>query len=91
MRLLYDGMGCIALPKSYTRPIIDAGGEVAVFFPPFLPHINIRVNYRNHRKITVIDGKTAFIGGLNLGDEYLVNLLNMVSGVTHILWWKEIQ
>lgn len=71
VRLLYDGMGCIALPKSYTRPIIDAGGEVAVFFPPFLPHINIRVNYRNHRKITVIDGKTAFIGGLNLGDEYL--------------------
>ncbi|NLB42020.1 MAG: cardiolipin synthase, partial [Clostridiales bacterium] len=71
VRLLYDGMGCIALPKSYAKPIIDAGGEVAVFFPPFIPHINIRVNYRNHRKITVIDGKTAFFGGLNLGDEYL--------------------
>ena len=39
--------------------------------PSILPHINIRVNYRNHRKITIIDGKTAFIGGLNLGDEYL--------------------
>ncbi len=71
VRLLYDGMGCLALPKSYSKPILDAGGEVAVFFPPFVPHINIRVNYRNHRKITVIDGKTAFIGGLNLGDEYL--------------------
>ena len=71
VRLLYDGMGCIALPKSYAKPIIEAGGEVAVFFPPFIPHINIRVNYRNHRKITIIDGKTAFFGGLNLGDEYL--------------------
>jgi cardiolipin synthase len=71
VRLLYDGMGCLALPKKYVRPIIEAGGEAAVFFPPFLPHINIRVNYRNHRKITIIDGKTAFIGGLNLGDEYL--------------------
>ncbi|MDD2502579.1 MAG: cardiolipin synthase [Clostridia bacterium] len=71
VRLLYDGMGCLALPRSYAKPIIDAGGETAVFFPPFFPHINIRVNYRNHRKITVIDGKTAFVGGLNLGDEYL--------------------
>ena len=71
VRLLFDGMGCITLPKSYSKPILQAGGEVAVFFPPFLPHINVRVNYRNHRKITVIDGKTAFLGGLNLGDEYL--------------------
>jgi len=71
VRLLYDGMGCILLPKSYFTPIIEAGGEVAAFYPPFIPYINIRVNYRNHRKITVIDGKKAFIGGLNLGDEYL--------------------
>ena len=71
VKLLYDGMGCLALSTSYIQPILEAGGETAVFFPPFLPHINVRINYRNHRKITVIDGKTAFIGGLNLGDEYL--------------------
>jgi cardiolipin synthase len=71
VRLLYDGMGCLYLPKSFIKPILAAGGEAAVFYPPFLPHINVRVNYRNHRKITVIDGKKAFIGGLNLGDEYL--------------------
>jgi cardiolipin synthase len=70
VRLLYDGMGCLYLPKSYIQPILEAGGEAAVFYPPFLPHINVRVNYRNHRKITVIDGKKAFVGGLNLGDEY---------------------
>ncbi|NLU36085.1 MAG: cardiolipin synthase [Clostridiales bacterium] len=71
VRLLYDGMGCLGLPKSFVRPLLEAGGQAAVFFPPFLPHVNIRVNYRNHRKITVIDGKTAFMGGLNLGDEYM--------------------
>ena len=71
VRLLYDGMGCLTLPKSFFTPLQKAGGEIAEFYPPFLPHINIRVNYRNHRKIIVIDGKTGFIGGLNLGDEYL--------------------
>jgi len=71
VRLLYDGMGCLHLRRSFFKPIIDAGGKVAVFYPPFLPYVNIRLNYRNHRKITVIDGKQAFIGGLNLGDEYM--------------------
>ncbi len=71
VRLLYDGMGCLSLPKNYFDPILQAGGEVAEFYPPFFPYINVRVNYRNHRKITVIDGQKAFTGGLNLGDEYL--------------------
>lgn len=71
VRLLYDGMGCLFTGSKYFRPIVEAGGEIASFLSPFIPYINIRVNYRNHRKITVIDGKTAFTGGLNLGDEYL--------------------
>lgn len=71
VRLLYDGMGSIRLPRSYTKPLLDKGGQVSVFYPPFLPHINIRLNYRNHRKITIIDGQKAFLGGFNLGDEYL--------------------
>lgn len=71
VRLLGDGMGCMMLPKSFYRTIREAGGQTAIFFPPFLPYVNVRVNYRNHRKITVIDGKKAFIGGMNLADEYL--------------------
>lgn len=71
VRLLYDGMGCLFLGQKYFQPLIDAGGQIASFLPPFVPYINVRVNYRNHRKITVIDGKKAFTGGLNLGDEYL--------------------
>lgn len=71
VKLLYDGMGCIKLPKKFFQPLIDAGGSVACFFPPFIPYINLRVNYRDHRKICTIDGVHGFIGGLNIGDEYL--------------------
>jgi len=71
VKLLYDGMGCIRLNRKFFAPLIEAGGEVQVFFPPFIPYINLRINYRNHRKITVIDGKYGYIGGFNVGDEYL--------------------
>lgn len=71
VKLLYDGMGCLRLPKTFFKPLQDVGGKVVCFFPPFVPYINLRVNYRNHRKICVVDGVYGFIGGLNIGDEYL--------------------
>lgn len=71
VKFLYDGMGCIRLPKNFFQPLIQAGGRTAVFFPPFLPYINLRVNYRNHRKICVVDGETGYVGGFNIGNEYL--------------------
>lgn len=71
VKLLYDGMGCIHNRKHFFDPLINAGGEVYCFFPPFVPYINVRINYRNHRKICVIDGDHGFVGGLNVGDEYL--------------------
>jgi cardiolipin synthase len=71
VRLLYDGMGSIALPRNFFNTLKQRGGHTACFFPPFVPYINLRVNYRNHRKITIVDGKEAFIGGFNVGDEYL--------------------
>jgi cardiolipin synthase len=68
VRLLFDAMGTRAGggSKKAFSALSDAGGEMAVFFPTLY-----RVNYRNHRKIAVIDGKTGFIGGFNIGDEYL--------------------
>lgn len=71
IRFLYDEMGCRKLPKHFFDELKKFGGKVSVFFPSILPHINIRVNFRNHRKIVVIDGVEAFIGGFNIGDEYL--------------------
>jgi cardiolipin synthase len=70
VKFLYDGMGCMRLPRKFFAPLIRAGGETASFFPPLLPYINLRVNYRNHRKICIIDGEEGYIGGFNIGDEY---------------------
>ena len=71
VKVLYDGMGCIHNSKKFFQALRDAGGEANSFFPPFLPYINVRINYRNHRKICIIDGVHGFVGGLNIGDEYL--------------------
>lgn len=51
--------------------MIELGGEVEVFFPSIFPLINPRLNFRNHRKIVVIDGRIGYIGGFNVGDEYI--------------------
>jgi len=71
VKLLYDGMGCMRLPWKFFKPLTAAGGKTANFFPPLLPYINLRINYRNHRKICLIDGEEGFVGGFNIGDEYL--------------------
>lgn len=72
VKLLFDGMGSYKInSKRLLKEFLEAGGEYAVFFPNILPYINKRINYRNHRKIVVIDGKKAFVGGFNVGDEYL--------------------
>lgn len=69
--LLYDGMGCHRTPRSYFKKLQDGGVRVACFFPSPFPYITLRINYRNHRKLCVVDGHTAYLGGFNVGDEYL--------------------
>lgn len=71
VKLLYDGMGCLWTPKGMFEDLKEAGGKVVCFFPPFIPYINLRVNYRNHRKICVVDGEVGYIGGFNIGTEYI--------------------
>ncbi|QDI92267.1 cardiolipin synthase [Salicibibacter halophilus] len=71
VRVLYDDMGSRKLYPKHFRTLIEAGGEVGVFFPSRIPYVNSRLNYRNHRKIVVIDGEIAYVGGFNVGDEYL--------------------
>lgn len=67
VRLLYDGMGNSSLPKDFFHQLHQAGGHSAAFLPPFF----VRINYRNHRKLCIIDGEIGYIGGFNVGDEYL--------------------
>lgn len=71
VKVLYDDLGSRTLKNRHFNELIKAGGEVAAFFPSYLPLVNPRLNNRNHRKIAVIDGSTGYIGGFNVGDEYV--------------------
>ncbi|WP_102348942.1 cardiolipin synthase [Bacillus sp. Marseille-P3661] len=71
VRVLYDDLGSRRLRKRFFKGLHEAGGRVEVFFPSKLPLLNFRLNFRNHRKLVIIDGKIGYIGGFNVGDEYL--------------------
>jgi cardiolipin synthase A/B len=71
VRLLFDALGSLHLKDRVLRPLREAGGQVAAFLPLNPLHSLIRINLRNHRKITVVDGRVGFTGGMNIGDEYL--------------------
>ncbi len=69
--LLYDGVGSMGLTEPYLQALSDGGVETASFRTTRGPGNRFRLNFRNHRKIVVVDGKEAFVGGHNVGDEYL--------------------
>lgn len=71
VRFLYDAVGSWYLPNEYKKDLLKAGVEIVAFGPVHLPFLNNKFNFRNHRKIIVIDGYIGFMGGLNIGDEYL--------------------
>jgi cardiolipin synthase A/B len=71
VRFLYDDIGSSKLSSDFFHPLREAGGSAVAFFPSRIPYLNIRVNYRNHRKLAIIDGAVGYIGGYNVGDEYL--------------------
>jgi cardiolipin synthase len=71
VRLLTDGIGARRFRPGQAQNLVDAGGKLASFLPVSLLRRRIQVNLRNHRKIVVVDGRVAFTGGLNVGDEYV--------------------
>ncbi|WP_090087752.1 cardiolipin synthase [Lentibacillus persicus] len=71
VRVLYDDMGSRKISKKFLRRLRRTGVEIESFFPASIPKINLKINYRNHRKLAIIDGKIGYIGGFNIGDEYL--------------------
>lgn len=68
---LYDDIGSVWLPRRYLRELADAGARVASFGNGNVRRRRFQINFRNHRKLLVCDGTTGFVGGINLGDEYL--------------------
>lgn len=73
VRLIYDSIGSLKAPRRFFKKLKKAGGEIAEFFPPFLGirMINLKMNYRNHRKIVVIDGKIGYTGGINIRNDHM--------------------
>lgn len=71
VKFLYDHIGSSRLPKRFFQELRAAGGMEAAFFPSRIPYLNLKINYRNHRKLVIIDGQVGYIGGFNIGDEYL--------------------
>lgn len=71
IRFLFDAVGSWQLSKKYITELRNAGIETVSFGPVKFAFLNSKFNFRNHRKIIVIDGNIGFVGGLNIGDEYL--------------------
>ena len=67
---LYDEIGCAGLADAYLQPLEDAGCHVSGFKTTKGGN-RFQINFRNHRKTVVVDGREAFVGGINVGDEYL--------------------
>lgn len=74
VRLIYDGLGCNKTNKKYFKQMIEAGVEVRTFLPLSFPRLLRSVNYRNHKKIVIIDGRIAYTGGINVKDIYIDGL-----------------
>jgi len=76
VRMIYDYWGSFVLSKKYLKSLKDAGVFVRSFLPLRLRFSRSKINYRNHRKLVIVDGKIGFTGGLNVADRYIYgNLL----------------
>lgn len=81
VRLIYDSVGCWSVEKSFYEQMRCAGVYVESFLKVRFPLFTNKVNYRNHRKVVVVDGKVGFVGGCNIADRYL----NGINGGT----WRD--
>lgn len=84
VRLIYDDVGCWRVSDSFFERMRDAGIDVHAFMPVRFPAFTSKVNYRNHRKLCVVDGKVGFIGGMNLALRYVKGRGGRVWRDTHL-------
>ena len=71
VRLIYDDVGCWSVKNSFFRRMQEEGIEVVPFMPVHFPRLTSRANYRNHRKLIIIDGRVGYIGGMNIAVRYV--------------------
>lgn len=84
VRLLFDDVGSWKTPNRFFEQMREEGIEVHPFMPVRFPAFTGKVNYRNHRKIIVIDGKVGFIGGMNLAQRYVKGHKGIIWRDTHV-------
>lgn len=84
VRLLYDDMGCFTVNRRFFKDMQQRGIEVSKFMPIFKFRPSWRLNYRNHRKIVVIDGNVGYIGGMNIANRYVDGDKDLSWRDTHI-------
>ena len=88
VRLIYDDVGCWRVGNRFFEQMREAGVEVVAFLPVRFPSFTSKVNYRNHRKIIVIDGRIGYIGGMNVARRYVSTawrdtMLRLEGGVVY--------
>ena len=71
VRVVYDDVGCWKVSNDFFEQMREAGIEVHSFMPVKFPAFTGKVNYRNHRKLCIVDGKTGYIGGMNIATRYI--------------------
>ena len=84
VRLLYDDVGCWRVKDRFFNRLKAAGIQVYAFMPVRFPAFTGKVNYRNHRKLCVIDGKVGFIGGMNIALRYVKGTASQTWRDTHL-------
>jgi len=84
VRVIYDDVGSWKLSKRFLKPLENAGVQIHPFLPVHFPLFTNKINYRNHRKIVVIDGQIGHVGGMNIADRYL-------EGGIELGMWKDMQ
>ena len=70
VRMILDGIGSLRFPRARLSELTGSGVQVHIFLPTMMSILHKRINYRNHRKIVVCDGRCGYFGGMNIGDEH---------------------
>jgi cardiolipin synthase len=84
VKVIYDDLGSWSLSNKYLKPMEEAGIQIHAFLPVRFPYFTNKINFRNHRKIVVIDGKIGHVGGMNIADRY-------IEEVTDLGMWRDMQ
>lgn len=84
VRVMYDDVGCWKVDRSFYEQMLCEGIEVMTFLKVRFPRFTGKVNYRNHRKLVIVDGKVGFIGGMNIAERYVKGVPWGVWRDTHV-------